>query len=118
MLVRPIECSECLDPAVRPRNAEILHDLAFKSEAALFPNYGKTVGMDPYQWWSNVRWDSDVQERFFFFISLGLSTVPFVFQKIILVILRPVSVEKAPTRKRSCLTMLFVHWAMQANILC
>ena len=33
------------------------HDnLAFESEVDRYPNYGKTVGMNSSQWWSNVRY--------------------------------------------------------------
>ena len=53
--MRPIDCFGCWHYAVRPSYAKFVHGLAFKSEADLFPNYGKTVGMNPSQWWSNVR---------------------------------------------------------------
>lgn len=49
---------------------------AFKSEAGRFPNYGKTVGMSPSQWWSNVRCFSITRDAYYMF-QLDLGCQPF-----------------------------------------
>ena len=56
---------------VQDRNIGLIHDMlivwtqiAFKSEADRFPNYGKTVGMNPSQWWSNVGYSSVLRVSF------------------------------------------------------